>query len=151
MTEQAGCPDRVFSAASVAYLSIPVQRDTAELAAYPLVFLLIPLVSPNLLLTSDVFHDVPVVWYTVIIKLDEETAGEFRAVSASRYACCGHGTPSYFALVTKRAAGTLAETAFTVDPFYRNVETFGKCLENTVCVLALRVMPHAIQGTASAV
>ena len=114
-------------------------------------FLLIPLVSPDLLLTADVFHNVPVVRYSVIVKLDKEAAGEFLAVGTARDACCGHGAPSYFALVTGRAAGTLTETTFTVYTFYRNVKPFGECLENTVCVLTLRVVPHAIQGTCSAI
>jgi hypothetical protein len=114
-------------------------------------FLLIPLVSTNLLLTADVFHNVLVVWYAVITELDEKPTGKFLAVGASRDTCGGHSAPSYFALVTKRASGALTETAFTADSFYGNIEPFGKCLENAVCILTLRVMPHAIQGTGSAV
>ena len=74
MAEQTSCPGRVPGAAAMAYPRIPVQRDTAEVAAYLLVYLLAPLVGANLLLAADVLHDIAVVWYAVIVELDEEAA-----------------------------------------------------------------------------
>jgi hypothetical protein len=135
----------------VAYLGIPVQRDATELAAYLLVHLLVPLVDANLLLAADVLHNIAVVRYAVMVELDKESAGKARAIGTARDPVCGHGTPSYLTLGTERAVGAFTEAAFTIDPFDGKVKAFGKCLEYAVGVLAVGVMPYAVQSTGPAV
>jgi hypothetical protein len=135
----------------MAYPGIPVQRDAAELAAYLLVYLLAPLVGPNLSLTADIFDNVPVVRHVVIAELDEEAAGKIGAIGTARDAVCGHGASSYLALGAERATRALTETAFAIDSFDRKVKALGKFLEYAVGVLTVRVMPYAVYSAGSAI
>jgi len=104
----------------MAGLGVPVQRNTTELAAYPLILLLTPLVDAYLLLSADIFQAVAMLGYAIIIELDNESTGKFRAVGTPDDPFCGQGASSYLALGAEQAAWPITEAAFTTGFFNRD-------------------------------
>ena len=142
---------RALCPAAVAVLGIPVLRDTTVLAAYPLEFLLEPLVDADFLLTADIFQNLGVMRDTVVIKPGNQVAGEIRTVGAPRHPFFFRGALLYLAVATVRADWAVTEATLAGNFFNRYIPAFSKVFEKFVKVLAFIIMPGTIQGTGPAV
>jgi len=142
---------RALCPAAVAVLGIPVLGDTAVLAAYPLEFLLEPLVDTDFLLAFDVFQHLGVMRNTVIVEPRNQVAGEVRAVGAPCNPFFFRGALLYLAVATVRADWAVTKAALAGDFFNRYIPAFREVIEKVVKVLAFIVMPGTVQGTGPAV
>ena len=141
----------ILRAAAVACLGIPVQGDTAVLAAYPFILFLAPLVDTQLLLAADVLENLRVVRDAVIAELDDEAAGGARAIGAPGDAGFCYGAPPNLAVRTRWTERPLAEAAFTGDLVRGNVPPLSHLLEKPFESLPVLVMPGAIYSACPAV
>ena len=87
------------------------------------------------------------VGFVIIIKLDDETAGEFRTVGTSDDPICGQGTPSNLTLGAERTAGALAEAAITGYLLNGYIPLSGQILQDFLRIFSVFIMPDTICGT----
>ena len=111
----------VSGTTTVAGSGIPVQRDTTEMAPYPLIFLLAPLVNANLLLTADVFQTIAIVWYAAIALIDDEVAGQIRAIGTASDPRLTGSALCYLAPLKRYPGASFMQTTLAGDLFHRHI------------------------------
>ena len=149
--EEAGHPGGVFGAATVTGLGVPVQRDATVHAAYPLVFLLAPLVNANLLLTADILQTIAMVWHTAVAETGDEVAGEVRAVGTASNPRLTGSTLCYLAPVKRYAGASFMQAAFAGDLFHGYIQLLTKSLQDSLRIFPFCIVPDAVYATGTAV
>ena len=149
--KEAGHPVGVLGATAVAVAGVPVQRNTTEVAAYPFVFLLAPLINANLLLTEDVLQTIAMVWHAAITVAGDELTGEVRAVGTAANARLTGSALCYLATLKRYLGASFMQAALTGHLFYGHIQLFTKALQDSLCVFPFRIMPDAVYGAGTAI
>jgi hypothetical protein len=121
------------------------------MAAYPLVFLLAPLVNADLLLTADILQAVTVVRNPAVAMVGDEVAGKVRAVGTTVDPGLTGGALGYLTTLKRYVGASFMQAAFAGDLVYGYVQLLTESLQDSRRVLSFRIVPDAVHGAGATI